>query len=121
MEDDYEEDWEPPPQLLRLVKQEARELKPHQEDVEVVDLGVENEKKGVKIGTGMTKEIQGQLCVLLREFRDICAWSYQDIPGLDPDIVQHKLPLKPERPSIKQKLRRMKPEVSLKIKDEVEK
>jgi len=29
MEDDYEEDWEPPPELLRLVEQEARELKPH--------------------------------------------------------------------------------------------
>jgi len=43
------------------------------------------------------------------------------MPGLDPDIVQHKLPLKPEFPPIKQKLRRMKPEVSLKIKDKVEK
>jgi len=43
------------------------------------------------------------------------------MPGLDLDIVQHKLPLKPECPPIKQKLRRMKPEVSLKIKDEVEK
>jgi len=69
----------------------------------------------------MTKEIQGQLCALLREFRNIFAWSYQDMPGLDPDIVQHKLPLKLECPPIKQKLKRMKPEVSLKIKDEVEK
>jgi len=111
MEDDYEEDWEPPPELLRLVEQEARELKPHQEDVEVIDLGDENEKKEVKIGTGMMKEIQGQLCALLREFRDIFAWSYRDMPGLDPDIVQHKLPLKPECPPIKQKLRRMKLEI----------
>jgi len=121
MEDDYEEDWEPFPELLRLVKQEARELKPHQEDVEVINLGDKNDKKEVKIGTGMTKEIQGQLCALLRKFRDIFAWSYQDMLGLDPDIVQHKLPLKLECPPIKQKLRRMKLEVSLKIKDEVEK
>jgi len=68
----------------------------------------------------MTKEIQGQLCALLREFRYIFAWSYQDMLGLDPEIMQHKLPLKPECFPIKQKLRRMKPEVSLKIKDEVE-
>jgi len=121
MEDDYEEDWEPPPELLRLVEQEASELKPHQEDVEVINLRDENEKKEVKIGTWMTKEIQGQLCALLREFRDIFAWSYQDIPRLDHNIVQHKLPLKPECPPIKQKLRRMKLEVSLKIKDEAEK
>jgi len=58
---------------------------------------------------------------LLREFKDIFAWSYQDMPGLDPEIVQHKLPLKSECLPIKQKMRRMKPEVSLKIKDEVEK
>jgi len=76
MEDDYEEDWEPPPELLRLVEQEGRKLKPHQEDVEVINLGDENEKKEVKIGTGMTKEVQGQLYSLLREFRDIFAWSY---------------------------------------------
>jgi len=121
MEDDYEEDWEPPPELLRLVEQEAKEIKPHQEEIEVINLRGENEKKEVKIGIGMTNEIQGQLCALLREFRDIFAWSYQDMPGLDPDIVQHKLPLKPECPPINQKLRRMKLEVSLKIKDEVEK
>jgi len=52
---------------------------------------------------------------------DIFAWSYQDMLGLDSDIVQPKLPLKPECPPIKQKLRRMRLEVSLKIKEEVEK
>jgi len=57
MKDDYEEDSEPPPELLRLVEQEARELKPHQEEVEVINLGDENEKKEVKIGTGISKEI----------------------------------------------------------------
>ena len=57
MEEDYEEDSEPPPELLRLVEQEARELKPHQEEVEVINLGDENEKKEVKIGTGISKEI----------------------------------------------------------------
>jgi len=43
------------------------------------------------------------------------------MPGLDPKIVQHRLPLKPKCHPIKQKQRRMKPEVSLKIKEEVEK
>jgi len=43
------------------------------------------------------------------------------MPGLDPDIVQHKLPLKSECSPIKQRLRRMKPEMALKIKEEVEK
>uniref|UniRef100_A0A2N9HZZ8 Integrase catalytic domain-containing protein n=1 Tax=Fagus sylvatica TaxID=28930 RepID=A0A2N9HZZ8_FAGSY len=61
------------------------------------------------------------LIALLREFHEIFAWSYQDMPGLDTDIVVHKIPLKPECKPVKQALRRMKPEVILKIKEEVEK
>jgi len=68
----------------------------------------------------MTEEIQRQLHTFLQEFGGVFAWSYQDMPSLNPDIVQHKLPLKPEYPPVKQKLRRMKPEMALKIK-EVEK
>ena len=81
----------------------------------------EGEEKNVKIGAGMTKEMKLQLDTLLKEFKDIFVWSYKDMPSLDPEIVQHRLPLKPECHPIKQRLRRMKPEVSLKIKEEVEK
>ena len=59
--------------------------------------------------------------VLLRNYQDVFAWSYQDMPGLNPDIVQHRLPLNPSGSPVKQKLRRMKPEMSLKIKEEVKK
>jgi len=119
MEND--ENCEPSPELLRLVEQEAREIKPHQEEVEMVNLEDEGEEKNVKIGASLTKKMKLQLYTLLKEFKDIFAWSYKDMPGLDPEIVQHRLPLKPKWHPIKQKLRRMKPEVSLKIKEEVEK
>uniref|UniRef100_A0A2N9HNM1 Uncharacterized protein n=1 Tax=Fagus sylvatica TaxID=28930 RepID=A0A2N9HNM1_FAGSY len=41
------------------------------------------------------------LIALLREFHEIFAWSYQDMPGLDTDIVVHKIPLKPECKPVK--------------------
>ena len=41
--------------------------------------------------------------------------------GLDTDIVVHCLPLREECAPIKQKLRRVKPEMLLKIKKEVKK
>ena len=41
--------------------------------------------------------------------------------GLDTDIVEHHLPLKSERPLVKQKLRRTRPDMALKIKEEVQK
>ena len=69
----------------------------------------------------MSTNIRDELVTLLRDYQDIFAWSYQDMPGLSSDIVQHKLPLNPECSPVKQKLRRMKPEMSIKIKEEVKK
>ena len=43
------------------------------------------------------------------------------MPGLDTDIVVHRLPLREEYAPIKQKLRRVKLEMLLKIKEEVKK
>ncbi|XP_050890365.1 uncharacterized protein LOC127095765 [Lathyrus oleraceus] len=42
-----------------------------------------------------------------------------DMPGLDTDIVEHKLPLQPDCPPVKQKLRRTRPDMALKIREEV--
>ena len=109
------------PELERIVAQEDQEMGPHQEETELVDLGTGSGKREVKIGTGMTAPIREELTALLRDYQDIFAWSYQDMPGLSSDIVQHRLPLNPECSPVKQKPRRMKPETSLKIKEEVKK
>jgi len=109
------------PELERIVAQEDQEMKPHQEETEIVNLGVGNEKKEVKVGTGMTIPICDELVALLRDYQDIFAWSYQDMPGLNPGILQHRLPLNPGCSPVKQELRRMKLEMSLKIKEEVKK
>ena len=52
-------------------------------------------RKEVKVGTGMTASIHNKLVTLLRDYQDVFAWSYRDMPGLDSDIVQHRLPLNP--------------------------
>ena len=96
-------------------------MKPQQEETELIDLEDGEGKKEVKVGTGMTALICRGLVTLLEEYQDIFAWSYQDMPGLDLDIVQHKLPLNPGSSPVKQKLRRMRPKMSLKIKEEVRK
>jgi len=40
-----------------MVEQEDREMKPHQEEMEIINLGVGEENKEVKVGTGMTTPI----------------------------------------------------------------
>ena len=119
-EEDMEDD-DLPPDLLRLVEQDERQILPHQEITEAVNFGTEKEKKEVKIGTTLSSATRRELIDLFQDYNDVFAWSYQDMPGLDTDIVVHRLPLKEECMPIKRKQRRVKPEMLLKIKEEVKK
>ena len=75
----------------------------------------------MKIGITLSSATRKELIDLLQDYSDVFAWSYQDMPGLDTDIVVHRLPLREECMPVKQKLRRVKPEMLLKIKEEVKK
>ena len=84
-------------------------------------MGTEEERKEVKIGTTLSPAIRKELIDLLQDYNDVFAWSYQDMSGLDTDIIVHRLPLREECAPVKKKLRRVKPEMLLKIKEEVKK
>jgi hypothetical protein len=100
---------------------EKRAIQPHQEAIELINLGTDEEKREIKIGALLEASVKEKVIDLLREYVDIFAWSYQDMPGLDPEIVEHRLPLKPECPPVKQRLRRSHPDMALKIKEEIQK
>ncbi|KAI5429344.1 hypothetical protein KIW84_034087 [Lathyrus oleraceus] len=117
-EDDVEEI---PDEITRLLEYEEKIIQPHLEDLETVNLGSEDCERLVKIGALLEESVKEDLISLLREYSDIFAWSYEDMPGLDTDIVQHFLPLKPECVPVKQKLRRTHPDMAVKIKEEVQK
>ena len=75
---DNEEDTEDddlPPNLLRLVKQDERQILPHQEITEAVNLGTEEERKEVKIGTTMSSATRKELINLFQDYSDVFAWS----------------------------------------------
>ena len=60
-----------------------------------------------------------QLLVILRRYKDCFAWSYNELPGLDRSLVEHRLPMKPNFKPYKQKPRRMGSEVIQKVKEEI--
>ncbi|RVW93290.1 Transposon Ty3-I Gag-Pol polyprotein [Vitis vinifera] len=63
----------------------------------------------------------GDTEILLRAYLDVFAWSYEDMPGLDPSIVQHHLPLLSHVRPVKQKLRRLHHRWSLQVNEEIQK
>ena len=84
----------------------------------MIKLGTEGDKE-VKIGTNLEDSVKGRLVQMLHDYVEVFAWSYEDMSGLDTDIIVHRLPMKEGCPSIKQKVRRMRPDMSKKIKAEV--
>ena len=75
----------------------------------------------MKTRTTLSPATRKELIDLFQDYNDVFTWSYQDMPGLDTDIVVHHLLLKEECALVKQKLRRVKLEMLLKIKEEVKK
>jgi ribonuclease HI len=59
------------------------------------------------------------LITLLREFRDIFAWSVYDAPGVSPSLACHSLAIPPDAKPVQQRRRKLAPERSEIIMEEV--
>ena len=76
---DFEEDKDEsdlPPEMQRLLTMEDKQILPYQEVTELVNLGIGNEKKEVKIGSSLDSFVKEEITALFREYVDIFAWSY---------------------------------------------
>ena len=58
---------------------------------------------------------------LFKEFWDVFAWSYEEMPGIDPRIVEHEIRTYPDAKPIRQCLRVFNPRKAPTIKAEAEK
>ena len=85
-----------PPKMLRLLTMEDKQILPHQEVTKLINLGTDDEKKEVKIGSSLESSVKKEIIDLLKEYTDIFAWSYQDMLGLSMEIVEYQLPMRPE-------------------------
>ena len=58
---------------------------------------------------------------LFHEFRDVFAWSYDEMPGIDSSIVEHEIKMYPDVKLVGQRFRQVHPKKVVAIKAEVEK
>ena len=92
-----------------------------QEDVlETVYLGEDQVSKRVKIRTLLGKGFKSQLVALLGEFKDVFAWEYSNMKGLDPQFYQHRIHLKPDAIPSRQQRYRMNPHMAKQVKEELD-
>ena len=77
--EEYMNDEASPLEMRRLIDQENKQILPYKEEIEVINLGNNEEKKEVKVGTTLLVEMKKEIIDLLRELADVFAWSYQDM------------------------------------------
>ena len=65
--------------------------------METVALVEDGTAKTTRIGTMLSSEMRTKLIEFLKENLDIFVWSHEDMPGISPKIIQHKLNVNPER------------------------
>ena len=132
-----EEDGEPnslnltqQPEQVHVAKEPMKEaleymndnVKNVQEEIVEIDLndGEEGERL-VKISRSLFEEERRKLITLLREYKDVFAWSYQEIPVLSPNLVTHNLKVDPDAKPVKHPPWKYRLDVEEKIKVEIKK
>jgi hypothetical protein len=88
--------------------------------LEQVDLGDRAVHQPMFINAGLTKEQKEKVRALVQEFIDCFAWKYTEMLGLNQDLVEHKLPVKPGFRPHKQHARSFNPKLYGRVKEEVE-
>jgi hypothetical protein len=56
--------------------------------------GLSDDPKILKIGAQCSHEEKERFMDLFREFKDVFSWSYEDICGFYPNIIQHVIIVK---------------------------
>ena len=59
--EDEDDDEEIPYEITRLLEQERRAIQPHQEEIELINLGTEENKREIKIGAALEPEVKKRL------------------------------------------------------------
>ena len=93
-----------------------------EEELEAVDLGSDSqEPRPISISASLTETEKSELILLLKEFKDVFAWDYNEMSGLDPRLVAHMLNVDPEARPVAQLARIFHTEIEGQIVKEVQK
>ena len=61
------------------------------EELESINFDDQHPERTVHIGLSLPGSLQNQLISFLKEHKDVFAWSHEDMPGIDPSIIVHRL------------------------------
>ena len=75
------------------------------EELEEISLDESRPERMTRMGTLASLLIHQALAAFLRMNQDVFAWSHEDMPGVDPSVIVHRLNVNPTSSPIRQKKR----------------
>ena len=109
-------------QSIRVRPENPGESYDRPEDSKKIDLAEPGEEpKLAWIATDLTLDEEDLLISTVKEYRDVFAWSYKDLNGVDPAICQHTIPMKDDAKPSKKRPYTYNENFANKIKEEIDK
>ena len=108
-------------QVQTMNIEEKRIVAEPTELLENIPLDESDREKYTRVGADLEENGKKDLVQFLKENVDVFAWSHEDMPGIDPGVITHRLNVSPSFKPICQKKRVFAFERDNAIKDEVQK
>ena len=83
--------------------------------------GLRETPKLVFVSVDLTKEGESDLITLLKEYKDCFVWSYEDMKGVLPKVVQHMIPIWDDVKRVQQRPYDMNPKYKMIVKEKIDK
>ena len=100
---------------------EQRTIAKPVEELEEVMLDELRPGRTTRMGTLASPMVRQDLASFLRMNQDVFAWSHEDMPGIDPSIIIHRLNVNPDSSPVRQKKRVFAQEREKAVAEEVRK
>jgi len=88
---------------------------------ELVNLGTNDKPQNINLGLSLTLEEKLAYIRLLRQYKNVFAWIYDELKTYDTSIIQHTIPMIDNEKPVQQKLRNIHPNLENQIKTELNK
>jgi len=75
---------------------------PTEDKVTQINLRNETNPKPIFMSKSLSPSEKEDLISLVREYIDVFAWNYKDMPGLDPQVAMHRLNINLDVKPVKQ-------------------
>ena len=91
------------------------------DELKELNLGTSEEPRPIYVSSLLTPEEESKYFELLMEYKDVFAWTYKEMPCLDPIVAVHQLAIKQGVSPIKQAQRCFRSKLLPQIEEEVNK